>query len=134
MHMASGQGDQGVVDADVLDPTLEDILDDSSRPKEGFLFCAACSHVIGHVQDRIEVNGAFEHTCTNPYGYVHRFGCHREAHGLRDQRRAASRRQLVHGFRWRLAACGNCDTHMGWLFERAGEHFFGLILDRIQVD
>ena len=133
MRMAR-QGDQGVADADVLDPTLKEIIDDAERPKEGFLFCAACSHVIGHVQDRIEVNGSFEHTCTNPYGYVHRFGCHSDAHGCAISGEAQAADSWFQGFRWRLAVCGNCDTHMGRLFELAGEHFFGLILDRIQVN
>ena len=137
MHMVSGQGGQNgqnVLDADVMDPTLKDIIDDTSRPKEGFLFCAACSHVIGHVQDRIEVNGSFEHTCANPYGYVHSFGCHSEAHGCAISGQPQAADSWFQGFCWRLAECGNCNTHMGWLFERTGEHFFGLILDRIQVD
>ena len=137
MHRASGEGDQGgqsVLDADVMDPKLTEMLDDATRSKDGFLFCVACSHVIGHVQDRFEVNGSFEHTCTNPYGYVHRFGCHREAHGCAISGKPQAADSWFQGFRWRLAACGNCDTHMGWLFEKSGTHFFGLILDRIQVN
>lgn len=129
----SAQGDP-VVRQDILDPKLKSIGDEETRPKEGFLFCVACSHVIGHVSDRIEVNGSFEHTCANPYGYVHRFGCHREAHGCAISGDEHSADSWFLGFSWRLAVCGNCATHMGWLFEKTGSHFFGLILDRIQVD
>lgn len=126
--------DQDVLDRVTLDPALKDVIDEAELPKDGFIFCATCSHVIGHVQDRIEVHGSFEHTCTNPYGFTHRFGCHREAHGCAVSGDPQAADSWFAGFRWRLAACGNCDTHMGWLFERQGEHFFGLILDRIQVD
>lgn len=121
------------VERETLDPKLKELIDDESRPKEGFLFCTACSHVIGHVQDRIEVQGSFEHTCTNPHGYVHRFGCHRDAPGcaIGGDRQAAD--SWFRGFHWRLASCANCGTHMGWLFDRQEAHFFGLILDRIQV-
>ena len=123
-----------VADRETLDPRLRALFEDKDRPKEGLLFCVACSHVIGHVADRIEVRGAFAHTCTNPYGFVHRFGCHREAPGcaISGERQAAD--SWFEGFSWRLAVCGNCNVHLGWLFENASRQFFGLILDRIQVD
>ena len=123
----------GVVEHETLDPKLKDVVDDETRPKEGFLFCTACSHVIGHVQDRIEVNGSFQHTCTNPYGYVHHFGCHSDAHGCAISGGTHSADSWFKGYVWQLANCGNCDQHMGWLFERPGEHFYGLILDRVQA-
>ena len=132
--MADGERGDEVLDQQTLDPKLAEVVDDATRPKEGFLFCAACSHVIGHVQDRIEVDGSFQHTCTNPYGYVHHFGCHREAHGCAISGDAHSADSWFQGFHWRLAVCGSCNTHMGWLFEKRDEHFYGLILDRIQVD
>ena len=123
-----------VADQETLDPKLRNIVDDEDRPREGLLFCALCSHVIGHVADRIEVRGAFQHTCTNPHGYVHQFGCHREALGCAIAGDRHSADSWFEGFSWRLAMCGNCDAHMGWLFEKGSEHFFGLILDRIQVE
>ena len=76
---ASAESD--VADAEVMDPKLESILEEDERPDEGYIFCVACSHVIGHVNDRFEVNGSFEHRFVNPYGFEHHFGCHREAHG-----------------------------------------------------
>ena len=132
----------GDVVEETIDPKLAEVIDasapdesqhDESRPKEGFVFCSACSHVIGHIQDRIEVQGAHEHTCTNPYGYVHRFGCLRDAPGCAVGGKPQAADSWFPGFRWQLASCGRCDTHMGWFFERRGEHFYGLILDRIQV-
>ena len=112
---------------------IAEVVDDDTRPREGFLFCAACSHLVGHVQDRIEVNGSFLHTCTNPYGYVHHFGCHSDAHGCAISGGLHSADSWFKGFSWRLANGGNCDTHLGWLFERPDEHFYGLILDRVQA-
>ena len=123
---------EGVLDNDT-DLGLAEVVDESTRPKEGFLFCTACSHLVGHVDDRIEVRGSFVHTCTNPYGYLHHFGCHRDAPGCAISGPPHSADSWFTGFRWRLATCGNCDTHLGWLFERSGEHFYGLILDRIQA-
>ena len=138
--MSRSDEEQNVLDPNTpaatqrLDPRLEEIIDESSLPKDGFLFCAACSHVIGHVLDRIEVNGAFCHTRTNPFGYVHRFGCHQEAHGCAVTGAPQAADSWFEGFLWRLASCGACDTHMGWRFEKSDEHFFGLILERIQID
>ena len=123
---------EGVLDNET-DLGLAEVVDESTRPKEGFLFCTACSHLVGHVEDRIEVNGSFVHTCTNPYGYVHHFGCHRDAPGCAIGGPPHSADSWFTGFRWRLATCGNCDMHLGWLFERSGDHFYGLILDRIQA-
>ena len=122
---------------DLVNPDTDlgvaEVVDENTRPKEGFLFCTACSHLVGHLQDRIEVNGSFLHTCTNPYGYVHHFGCHSDAHGCAISGGHRSADSWFKGFSWRLANCGNCDTHLGWLFERPGEHFYGLILDRVQA-
>lgn len=131
--MAGEEQGSEVSDVEALDPKLAEVVEDATRPKEGFLFCAACSHVIGHIQDRIEVDGSFQHTCTNPYGFVHRFGCHSDAPGCAISGDGHSADSWFQGFLWRLAVCGNCDTHMGWLFEKGEKHFYGLILDRIQV-
>ncbi len=131
--MSAGDDRNPVLDRERADPGIVESVDETTRPKEGFLFCAACSHVVGHVEDRIEVNGSFLHTCTNPYGYMHHFGCHRDAHGCAISGGHHSADSWFQGFRWRLASCGNCDTHLGWLFEKPGEHFYGLILDRIQA-
>lgn len=128
---ASAESD--VVDAEVMDPKLESILEEDERPDEGYIFCVACSHVIGHVNDRFEVNGSFEHRFVNPYGFEHHFGCHREAHGCAIVGGPQAADSWFPGFRWRLADCGGCGVHMGWLFEREDAHFFGLILRRIQT-
>ena len=117
-----------------LDPSIADIAADETRPRKGYIFCAACSHVIAHTQDRIEVQGALEHTCTNPYGYVHRFGCYREAPGCAVIGGTHSADSWFSGYRWRLAHCGGCDAHLGWAFEKPDQGFFGLILNRVQQD
>lgn len=127
-------GEQKTLVRESLDPEIADLLEDATRAKKGYVFCAACSHVIGHVQDRLEVQGSFEHTCTNPWGFVHRFGCHRDAPGCAVVGYAHSADSWFAGFRWRLAHCGSCNTHLGWHFQKSGERFFGLILDRVQVD
>lgn len=128
-------GDRGtaVEDRQTLNPKLKALLEENDRPKDGFVFCASCSHVIAHLQDRIEVNGSFEHTCTNPHGFVHHFGCHRDALGCAISGPPHAADSWFAGFIWQLASCGNCDQHMGWLFRRVDDQFYGLILDRIQT-
>jgi len=36
------------------------------------------------------------------------------------------------GYGWKIAGCGTCLTHLGWLFVSGdGGNFHGLILDRL---
>ena len=48
-------------ESDTLDPQLEERLKESNLPKEGYVFCLACSHVLAHTQDRLKVAGSHEH-------------------------------------------------------------------------
>lgn len=105
---------------------------EDERSKEGYVFCAACSHVLTHVADRIEVNGSHDHSFTNPHGFTHHFGCYGDALGCAIHGPPVAADSWFPGFHWRLAICGNCQQHLGWLFERE-DHFYGLILDNIQT-
>ena len=117
-----------------LDPKLKAILDEEKKEEKGYLYCATCSHVIGRVDDRIEVNGSFQHTLTNPAGITFNLGCFRDALGsaLSGERQAAD--SWFPGFLWRYAACAECSEHLGWYFDNADNYFYGLILNRIQSD
>ncbi len=119
----------------ILDPDLKTADADTTSPGKDFIYCARCSSVIGRVADRTEVNGSFDHHCTNPHGINFHLGCFSQALGcaISGQRMAAD--SWFPGFRWRLASCEQCQTHLGWYFDRRDtEFFYGLILDRIQYE
>ena len=121
-----------VADESRQDTKKEESTKDEDRPKDGYVFCADCSHVLAHVDDRIEVGGSHDHRFTNPHGYTHHFGCYRDALGCAIQGRPTPADSWFPGYHWQLAHCGNCQQHLGWLFERE-DHFYGLILANIQT-
>ncbi|MDP6376102.1 MAG: cereblon family protein [Pseudomonadales bacterium] len=120
-----------------LHPALKQIVDRETEEKRNYFFCAACSHVLGDQRDRFEVNSSFEHICTNPYGFSFHIGCFSAALGCAISGEPNAADTWFAGYTWRLATCSQCQQHTGWLFERATEQvdaFYGLILDRIQIE
>lgn len=117
-----------------LDPKLRAILGEEKRSERDYMYCAKCSHVIGRANDKIEVNGGFQHQLTNPAGITFSLGCFQDALGssLAGDRHAAD--SWFPGFLWRYAACAQCSEHLGWYFDNADAFFYGLILDRVQMD
>jgi hypothetical protein len=117
-----------------LDPKLKELLQESEKPAEGFIYCARCSHVIARQSDRIEINGAHARTLANPHGFRFRVGCFSTALGcaISGVREAAD--SWFAGYCWRIASCEECRTHLGWYFDRADDYFYGLILDNVQSD
>lgn len=102
-----------------------------------WLRCAACKQRVTSTQARMSLQGAHEHTFTNPHGIVFRIGLFQEAAGcaLRDE--ATEEWTWFAGYAWQIGGCRSCGTHLGWGF-RAAEpalagpaSFFGLILDRL---
>ena len=125
-----------------LDPALRSLLDNEIRDasddgKDGklFVYCAACSHVLGRAKDAITINGSHQHFCTNPHGIDFNVGCYSDALGCAISGQPTGADSWFAGFTWRFATCSGCSTHLGWLFENnSGEHFYGLVRDRIQID
>jgi len=124
-----------IVDDPVLDPALKEILDREAEPKKGYVYCAVCSHVVSHVDERIEVNGSHCHEFMNPHGFQFEIGCYRQALGctISGDRTAAD--TWFMGYQWRYTSCTECHQHLGWIFDNhAADTFYGLILDRVQTD
>ena len=117
-----------------LDPKLKEIIDSAEKPKEGYVFCAACSHPIAHVDDRIAVEGSHDHVFTNPHDVTYHLGCYAQASGCSIHGPPYAADTWFPGFVWRLAQCGSCRAHLGWSFENVDENFFGLILENLQTD
>lgn len=99
--------------------------------QEKRLFCAQCGHPITHQDERIQVNGGHQHTCTNPAGYTFTIGCFREAGGCVAVGTATLEHTWFRGYAWRIALCAACERHLGWRFESRADRFHGLILNRL---
>lgn len=98
------------------------------------LRCAHCGHAITHRDEAITVSGGHEHTFVNPAGilFTVRLFCH--APGCRFQGSPSAEFSWFPGYLWRLAFCGGCDQHLGWLFQGAGDEFSALIAAAIRED
>jgi hypothetical protein len=104
----------------------------ASKPKkEKRLFCAACRHPVTHQDERIPVQGAHEHRCTNPHGVTYHIGCFREAGGCAAIGKATTEYSWFPRYAWRIALCANCRTHLGWHFQSPDDYFHGLIVARL---
>lgn len=122
-----------------LDPKLKGLIDQESEEEKDFIYCGTCSSIIGRRTDRIDVNGSHDHRFTNPYGYQYHIGCFAEALGCSLSGAPEAADTWFYGYFWRLAACGDCQRHIGWYFDGANadsgnRFFYGLILDRIQYE
>jgi hypothetical protein len=104
----------------------------ADQPKrEPRLLCAACQQLVTYPIQRITMNGQHEHACTNPQGMTFHIGCFREASGCTTVGEATPEFTWFAGFAWRVALCAQCRTHLGWRFDSASDHFYGLILSRL---
>ena len=96
------------------------------------LLCRSCLLVITERDEAIEFQGSHEHTFANPHGVVYRIGCFRSAVGCGYAGHPSDEFTWFPGFKWRIALCALCLTHLGWLFTKDTEGgFHGLIVDRL---
>ncbi len=117
-----------------LDPKLKEIVADEDQDRGNFVYCTVCSSVLARLDDRIEVSGSHDHHFTNPYGVEFHIGCYSEALGCAIAGSRVAADTWFPGFQWRIAKCSECQSHLGWYFDRAEVFFYGLILDRVQHD
>ena len=115
-----------------LDKTAEDEAAKKEPQKEESILCRQCLQVITNSAEIIEVQGAHHHTFVNPQGILFQIGCFRSAKGCAYMGPATYEWSWFRGFKWRVAVCSKCLTHLGWLYSSASnESFYGLILDRL---
>ncbi|MEM9624378.1 MAG: cereblon family protein [Pseudomonadota bacterium] len=117
-----------------LDPQLQSILDSQDADTGQFVYCATCSHILTRIDYKIEVNGGFAHTFTNPHNFTFHIGCFSQALGCDIAGEPQAADSWFYGYVWRLASCAECHNHLGWYFSRHNDFFYGLILDRIQEE
>lgn len=104
---------------------------DATPKREKRLFCAACRTLITDQDERIPIQGAHEHACTNPHGLTFHIGCFRSAQGCAHYGEATAEYSWFKSYAWRIALCAKCQAHLGWAFEAQTSGFYGLILDRL---
>jgi len=112
------------------------MVEDETKEKESdtgkFILCRRCHQVITSPDERIEMQGAHQHTFANPHGIVYHIGCFKSAAGCGYAGSASDEFSWFKGYSWRVAVCGSCLLHLGWLFISPGsESFNGLILDHL---
>lgn len=95
------------------------------------LYCARCREAITDEKQRIPVNGAHMHTCTNPQGVTFRIACFRSAAGCAEEGMPTKEHTWFPGYAWRVAFCRKCNAHLGWRFAGPADAFYGLIADRL---
>jgi hypothetical protein len=99
--------------------------------------CSQCGLKITEPVKQIRINGRHCHNFTNPEGLVYEIGCFHDAEGCLYTGIPTDEFTWFKGFRWQIAICRQCTTHLGWLFVRSSPHtltgksFNGLILKKL---
>ena len=99
---------------------------------EPFILCRICGNRITTLDAIIAVNGQHRHTCTNPAGITFEIGCFSSASGCLIYGVPTYEYTWFESYRWSLAFCSRCTTHLGWYYQSEEEGFFGLILNRLR--
>ncbi len=110
---------------------------DQEKPEEeatdgkGDILCRACGFSITSRDLRTTRNNSHIHTFANPHGHVFTIGCFAGAPGCGHPGPDVTEFTWFPGFAWRLAVCGKCLAHLGWLFTGTDSSFYGLVLDAL---
>ena len=113
-------------------PTTETSVSEKEAVKEDkHICCVLCLQPITRPSDRILMDGSHIHTFANPGGIVYEIGCFQSATGCNHSGPASDEFTWFKGFSWKIAHCGNCLLHLGWLFSSGDNSFYGLILNRL---
>jgi len=106
------------------------VEDDSDQGRH--ILCRSCGCLITRGSARITVQGSHQHSFANPHGLVFRIGCFSTAEGCAYAGSLSNEFTWFKGYGWRIAVCGSCLVHLGWLFiSDSGSSFNGLILDQL---
>ena len=95
--------------------------------------CAACSHQLALISERIDVEGASTRKFVNPEGVEYEIAAFRDAPGCSLIGEHSSYWIWFAGYAWQVALCGRCGQHVGWSFTGGSSPFFGLIVERIDL-
>jgi hypothetical protein len=120
---------------DETDPLVTDDVMETDADQGQDILCRRCGHLITRTSARITIQGSFQHSFANPHGLVYCIGCFSTAEGCAYAGPASTEFTWFKGYRWRIAVCGACLVHIGWLFvSDGGSRFNGLILDQLMEE
>lgn len=106
--------------------------DPEEKEDDELIVCRQCLQIVTRPEERMEVDGSHVHTFANPQGIVFEIGCFRSVTGCGFSGSPSSEFTWFSGYQWRVAVCGGCLSHLGWLFQGgSGDSFCGLILNRL---
>ena len=94
------------------------------------VLCASCGVRVTAASAATDRAGAHQHRFTNPHQLVFEIGCFTDA-VIATRGTGTTEHTWFPGYAWKIVICRACDSHLGWLFLREGDSFFGLILDRL---
>ncbi len=113
-------------------PVVMDDTEESNGDNDGeAIVCCECASIITFANEKIQVNGAYNHSFANPHGLFFEIGCYKNAPGCAYSNESSSEFTWFRGFSWRIAVCRNCINHIGWLFSSAKSSFHGLISTKL---
>ncbi len=109
-----------------VSPDVADSIENIPKTPKNLLICRACGHPLADADDIYSIGGESEHERVNPYGVTYQFRCFANALGCGIAGLPTAADTWFMGYTWRLAICGNCEIHLGWLFESL-DSFYGLL-------
>ena len=95
------------------------------------LLCRACGHPLTDDEARLTIDGQHQFRRQNPAGYEHDFACFRAAPGCHSQGVPSIQATWFPGFHWWIQVCRGCGEHLGWLFFRGEDSFYGLLVEAL---
>ena len=108
------------------------VKEEEKEKEEKYILCRQCENKITLPNNRIEIQGDFEHTFLNPGGQIFRIGCFEAADGCIAVGPPTAEWTWFEGFDWQVSICNQCHVHLGWFYRSLKEqNFFGLIIDSL---
>ncbi len=109
-----------------------DTSEEIATEEEKCIRCRECGNPVTHPSERISIDGSHAHAFANPNGILYEIGCFRSVIGCGFMGPATDEFSWFKGYSWKVAYCGKCLNHLGWLFiSPVNDPFSGLILDRL---
>ena len=99
--------------------------------EENNIFCIYCNNLITNHHNQIMINKSYKHIFANPHGIVFEIGCFKEAVGCTVYQESSNEFSWFSSYRWSIALCNKCSSHLGWLFSSNSNSFFGLIIEKL---
>jgi len=108
------------------------VIDEQEPEEERYIRCRDCGNPVTLPSERLSIDGSHAHTFANPSGIIYEIGCFRSVVGCGYVGPATDEFSWFKGYSWKVAYCGKCLNHLGWLFiSPVNDPFHGLILDRL---